>query len=269
MGMKKPGNVRGCPDFDAGGDHVVLNAHEGIEAEMSGDKERFQHLRKAAQFFADGFHFADEGRQDTVLGTLRVVEVVAVDFGSRLKLAVDAAIALFEARGIPGNVEVEEIGAMGLEVEAFAGGVGGEEDANGVTVRRGVKSVFDALPVHAIGFAAIDTDAAFWVAEGGKEFFELVAEIDEGVFVGGEDDDAPVVPLAAGEEVVEDPLVQVADAGIGLIPGRLGDGIHAVDEVDFGLYRVTTGKRRRRAGLGVLFFGEFLSGEGGIVIVGV
>ena len=186
-----------------------------------------------------------------------------------MKLAIDAAIALFETRRVPGNVEVEEIGAMGLEVEAFAGGVGGEEDANGVTVRRGVKSVFDALPVHAIGFAAIDTDAAFWVAEGGKEFFELVAEIDEGVFVGGEDDDAPVVPLAAGEEVVEDPLVQVADAGIGLIPGRLGDGIHAVDEVDFGLYRVTTGKRRRRAGLGVLFFGEFLSGEGGIVIVGV
>ena len=78
--MKKPGNVRGCPDFDAGGDHVVLNAHEGIEAEMSGDKERFQHLRKAAQFFADRFHFANQGGKNTVLWALRVVEVVAVDF---------------------------------------------------------------------------------------------------------------------------------------------------------------------------------------------
>ena len=37
--------------------------------------------------------------------------------------------ALFDAARVPGQVEVEQVRAMGLEVQAFAGGVRGQEDA--------------------------------------------------------------------------------------------------------------------------------------------
>ena len=54
---------------------------------------------------------------------------MAADLGGRLELAVDAAVALLDAAGVPGQVEVEQVRAVGLEVEALAGGVGGDQDA--------------------------------------------------------------------------------------------------------------------------------------------
>jgi hypothetical protein len=49
-----------------------------------------------------------------------------VDFRRRLELAIDAAIALLDAAGVPGQVEVEEIRTMRLEVQTLAGRVGRE-----------------------------------------------------------------------------------------------------------------------------------------------
>jgi hypothetical protein len=45
-----------------------------------------------------------------------------------LQLTVDAAIALFQAARVPREVEMKQVVAPGLEVEALAGGVGGDED---------------------------------------------------------------------------------------------------------------------------------------------
>jgi hypothetical protein len=47
-----------------------------------------------------------------------------------LAVAVDAADALFEAGGVERDVEVHQPVAVGLEVDALARGVGGEQDAN-------------------------------------------------------------------------------------------------------------------------------------------
>ena len=70
---------------------------------------------------------------------------MAADLVGRLELAVDAAVALLDPAWVPGQVEVEEVGAVGLEVEAFAGGVGGEQDAQGVLRGVGVEAALDLL----------------------------------------------------------------------------------------------------------------------------
>ena len=87
----------------------------------------------------------DELVEHAVLGRGRVEEVVAADLGLGLERAVDAAVALLHARGVPGDVEVEEVGAVALEVHALAGGVGGDEDADGVLVGRGVEGALHLL----------------------------------------------------------------------------------------------------------------------------
>ena len=53
-------------------------------------------------------------------------EVVAENFRCGLEFAVDTAIPLFQAAGVPRNVEMEEVAAVGLKVEAFAGSIGGD-----------------------------------------------------------------------------------------------------------------------------------------------
>ena len=85
-------------------------------------------LGQAAELALDGLGLADENFEHPVLGALRQDEVVAADLFGRLELAVDAAVALLDAARVPGEIEVEEVGAVGLEVEAFARGVGGEQD---------------------------------------------------------------------------------------------------------------------------------------------
>ena len=55
----------------------------------------------------------------TVFRALGEHEVVAIHFLRGLQLAVDPAVALLDAAGVPGQVEVEEIRAVGLEVQAL------------------------------------------------------------------------------------------------------------------------------------------------------
>ena len=88
------------------------------------------HLRQAAQFLLDRLCLPDEHRENAVFGPLGVDEVVTEDLRLGLELAVDAAVALLHAAGIPGHVEVEQVPAVRLQVEAFAGGVGGDQDAD-------------------------------------------------------------------------------------------------------------------------------------------
>ena len=93
------------------------------------------HLGEAAEFALDGLRLADQHFQHAILGALREHEVVAADLRGRLQLAVDAPVALLDAAGVPGQVEVEQVGAVRLEVQSLAGGVGGDQDAQRI-VRR-------------------------------------------------------------------------------------------------------------------------------------
>ena len=105
----------------------------------------FQHGGEAAQLLLDGLGLADERLQDAILGPLAVEEVVTMDLGCTLQLAVDTPVALLHAAGVPGHVEVEEVGAVILEVHAFARGVGGDEDAQRMPSRVGVEGALDLL----------------------------------------------------------------------------------------------------------------------------
>ena len=102
-------------------------------------------LREASELFLDGLGLFDKDLEHAVLHALRQDEVVAADLGGRLELSVDAAVALLDATGIPGQVEVEEVRAMGLEVQALPGGVGGEQDAQRILRRIGVEPALDLL----------------------------------------------------------------------------------------------------------------------------
>ena len=69
--------------------------------------------------------------------------------------AVDAAEALFQAVGVPGQVVVDhQVGA--LEVDAFAGGVGGDQDLDFLVLR---ERFLGLAPVLAAD-AAVDVTTA-------------------------------------------------------------------------------------------------------------
>ena len=87
------------------------------------------HLRQAAELALDGLGLADEHLEHPVLDTLRQHEVMAAHLRHRLQLAVDAAVALLDAPWVPRQIEVEQVGAVGLEVQTLARRVGGQQDA--------------------------------------------------------------------------------------------------------------------------------------------
>jgi hypothetical protein len=74
-------------------------------------------------------------------------EVIHLHLRRALAVAVDAAVALLQAVGVPGDLVVDEAVAVALEVDAFAGGVGGEQDADGRVLGVELESGFDALAV--------------------------------------------------------------------------------------------------------------------------
>ena len=79
------------------------------------------HLGEAAKLALDGLRLPHQHFQNPVLGPLRKHEVVAAHPRRRLQLAVDAAVSLLDTSRVPGEVEVEEVGAVGLEVESPPG----------------------------------------------------------------------------------------------------------------------------------------------------
>ncbi len=122
----------------------------------------------------------------------------------------DAAEALLKARGIPRQVVVDHQPAE-LEVDAFAGGFGG--DAN---LARGAEVLLGALPLVGV-HAAVD------FGDGVAPFFEVVAQVFEGVAVFGEDEQ---LAAAVGEFVELGPLETFLEGGeLGIAaPGRAHGG---------------------------------------------
>ena len=80
------------------------------------------------QFLADHFGLVDQHLHDPIFRAVFQQEVLAPDLRGALEFAVDPAVALLQLAGVPGDVEVNEVFAMVLQVHAFAGGVGGNQD---------------------------------------------------------------------------------------------------------------------------------------------
>ena len=115
-------------------------------------------LREAAELLLDSLGLPDEHLEHSVFDPLRKHEVVAVHFRGRLELAVDATVALLDAARIPGQVEMEEIRTMRLEVQALAGRVGRKQDAQRILRGIGVEPTLDLLAARAAGEAVDHLD---------------------------------------------------------------------------------------------------------------
>lgn len=114
------------------------------------------HGAQAAQLAADADRLLDQHLQHPVLLALGEDEVVAAHLRSALELPVDAAVALLHAARVPGDVEVEEVGAVVLQVAALAGGVRGDEDAQRVLPRVLVEGALDLLALPVVGDPAVE-----------------------------------------------------------------------------------------------------------------
>ena len=100
-----------------------LRAPDAVTREALVDAER-DHLPRRAELFANALGLSDQRLEHDVLLTLGIDEVATPDLLRRLELAVDTAVALFEPRRIPGQIEMDEVVAAHLQVDALARRVG-------------------------------------------------------------------------------------------------------------------------------------------------
>ena len=120
----------------------------------------------------------------------RIDEIVAIDLRLGLELAVDAAVALLKAAGVPRHVEMEQVPAVGLEIEPLAGGVGGNQDAERVFPGVGRERALDLLALRGRRRAVIDGDPVGGPVGGVDGGRKLLMEVTLGVVILGEDQDA-------------------------------------------------------------------------------
>ena len=249
------------------------------------------HLGEAAQLLLDGLGLRDEDLEHPVLDALRKNEVVTAHFLGRLELAVDTAVALLDAAGVPGEVEVEEVRAVRLEVQALAGGVGGKEDAQRVPGGFGVEPALDLLTAGAAREAVDHLDAPVGPLGTLDGLLEDLFQMALRAFaVLGEDQDAALVPLRrrARRPLPErrkfraqpgaDPVDEAAGLGVRQVSRPLRDLLHPVEEPLLPAPerfrrgvpgRLGFGRRRHRLDGGVLLGLLFLRGPLGALVVGV
>src|SRR5262249_49595762 len=101
---------------------------------------------QAAQLTLDRLGLSNDRSEDIVFRALLEEEVVTVNHGRALKLPVDPTVALLHAAWVPRDVEVEEVGAVVLEVDALSGRVGRDQDPQGMLRRVHVEGSLDLLP---------------------------------------------------------------------------------------------------------------------------
>ena len=99
-----------------------------------------------AKLLADQLRLPDKGFEDDVLLTLLEKEVAAPDGRRGLQLSVDPAIALFEPRRVPRQVDMDEVVAAGLKVDALTRRVGADENTQRVGRGISVEATLQLLP---------------------------------------------------------------------------------------------------------------------------
>ena len=174
--------------FDGGGEagaHLrLLAVADGVDEQLAQRPAVELHFAEhiinlAAEGLAGLLQFFEQALVDVALAGFGGDEIPEVaDLG--LADAVDTAEALLEAVGVPGQVVVDhEVGA--LEVDALAGGVGGEEDAHLGVVAEGLFGGAALLAAQ----AAVDGDDGLFASEAAGD---AGMQIVEGIAVFGEDD---------------------------------------------------------------------------------
>ena len=218
----------------------------------------FEHLGEAAEFLADRLRScarAPEARGPRGAACRR-------SSGSRPRRAGWSLRSMRPLRcsmrlGFHGHVEVEQVEAVGLEVQALAGGVGGDQDAQRMLVRRRLKARLIASRLSGgVGPWKISMRCSARSVPA-RAARSCLIEIPLGVVVLGEDEHAQVRPHRAGlraaiagqpgarAEVLANPFDEPAHPGIGQAASLIGDALHLVEELLF-LRVVGSCCRRRR-----------------------
>ena len=121
---------------------------------------------------------------------------------------------------------------MRLEVDALAGGVGGDEDAQRMCCRVGslnarlISSRFSGRRRTVENF-----DARFGSLGFRDRCAELIHEVAPRVVVFGEDEDAQVVPFFTRAHVLANPIDEITHTRVGLAARGIGDAGHLVEQV--------------------------------------
>ena len=125
-----------------GGLSPVFAAHQcGLDQGLVDAGVVFGQGHHHAQLFLDSLALAqDDFEHEAVDGVVLAVEHGAAHLGGLLAEAIHPAFALFVARGVPGQVVVDDGGEKVLEVDAFRKAIGGHQDA-----AVGFGHVFDSL----------------------------------------------------------------------------------------------------------------------------
>src|SRR5439155_1465373 len=108
----------------------------------------------------------------------------------------------FQPGGVPGHVEVEEVAAVGLQVDPFPGGVRRQQDAQRVLARVGVERPLDLLASGWWCRTVVDLDALLGAVGSLDGGFDLLAQVAQRIFVLGKDQQARAGPFwrAAGRD---------------------------------------------------------------------
>ncbi|MNV54136.1 hypothetical protein D3C71_1463100 [compost metagenome] len=110
-----------------------------------------------------------------------------------LPVTVDSTVALLHHVGVVRDLQVDEAVAVVLQVDTLGGRIGGQQDANGRILSRGLERGFDGLPLILSKSTVEQTEAFTAEAMAGED---LVHPLVCGA-VFGEQDHPAIVPLAA------------------------------------------------------------------------
>ena len=144
---------------------------------------------------------------------------------------------------VPGEVEVEQVGAVRLEVQTFPGGICRQQNAKRVLGRIGVEALLDFPPPCRADQPVNHLDALVRQVRSRDRFLQDGLQIALGPLpVLGEDQHPAVVPggpitlsqfaegRQPGAEVFPYPVDKPPHLRVRQVPGLLGDLLHAVQE---------------------------------------
>ncbi len=186
---------------------------------------------------------------------------MAIDDRLLLQLAVDAAVALLHAAGVPRHVKVKEIVTAGLEIQAFTSGVGRNQNAKRILLRDGIECLFDRFAFVVRRWAMVDGNAVLALVGPINRCRKLLDKVSLGVVVLGEDDNSRVVPgcaiatsLAKRRKIwahmLTNPLHEFENPSIRRCAEFLGDLRHFVEEFLFAGEKFFVGCAREWPGSG-------------------
>ena len=175
----------------------------------------FNHLADRSELLADGLRLTDQRLQNDVGFTLLIAEISANDLFRRLELTIDTAIALLQSGGVPRQVEMNQIGAIALEVDAFAGRISADQNAQRLNIGIRVERSFHLFPSIRSRCAGEDANSVISAIRVRHRLAQASFEPSPRVLVFCENDETPAIPVLAAEKVGFDPVGQPAHPGVG------------------------------------------------------